>query len=220
MTIHDIGMLIRNDETRTLELKQSTGELKDGMHSACAFLNTASGWLVFGIVSIAIYDDRVEIENSGVLPSDVTLEELVNSHTSYAHNPLIAQVLYFGKYMETWGRGIELMQEQCDEASVPSPQFIAERNCFRVTFVRTDFDEKGGTKGGTIGLQPFGLSDFDLMLLDMIEGNPQISLSEMSKRIRLTRNNTYKHVKKLQAKGYLLREGSERGGVWIVLKKE
>lgn len=49
MTIDDIKKLISSDESRTLELKKSTGELKDGMHSACAFLNTEGGWLIFGV---------------------------------------------------------------------------------------------------------------------------------------------------------------------------
>ena len=49
MTIEDIKKLIAGDETRTLELKKTTGELKDAMHSACAFLNTEGGWLIFGI---------------------------------------------------------------------------------------------------------------------------------------------------------------------------
>lgn len=49
MTIDDIRTLIAADESRTLELKKSTGELKDGMHSACAFLNPEGGWLIFGV---------------------------------------------------------------------------------------------------------------------------------------------------------------------------
>ncbi|MDE6514006.1 MAG: putative DNA binding domain-containing protein, partial [Muribaculaceae bacterium] len=49
MTIDDIKALISADESRTLELKKSTGELKDGMHVACAFLNTDGGWLIFGV---------------------------------------------------------------------------------------------------------------------------------------------------------------------------
>ena len=49
MTIDDITALIASDESRTLELKKSTGELKDGMHAACAFLNTDGDWLIFGI---------------------------------------------------------------------------------------------------------------------------------------------------------------------------
>ncbi len=49
MTIEDVKAIIQGDETRTLEMKKTTGELKDGMRSACAFLNTAGGWLFFGI---------------------------------------------------------------------------------------------------------------------------------------------------------------------------
>ena len=38
MTIKDVHDLIYGDEGRVLELKKTTGELKDGMKSACAFL--------------------------------------------------------------------------------------------------------------------------------------------------------------------------------------
>ena len=36
MTYEELEILIKNDEHRQLELKKTTGELKDGMHSACA----------------------------------------------------------------------------------------------------------------------------------------------------------------------------------------
>ena len=44
-TIDDIKKLIAKDETRTLELKKTTGELYKGMETACAFLNSDGGWL-------------------------------------------------------------------------------------------------------------------------------------------------------------------------------
>ena len=49
MTIEEVKVIIQGDETRTLEMKKTTGELKDCMRSACAFLNTAGGWVFFGI---------------------------------------------------------------------------------------------------------------------------------------------------------------------------
>ena len=49
MTIQEIEQLIANGETQTLELKKTTGELKEAMHTACAFLNSDGGWLLFGI---------------------------------------------------------------------------------------------------------------------------------------------------------------------------
>ena len=49
MTIDDIKELFKIDETRCVELKKSTGELKDGMHSLCAMLNSDGGYVIFGI---------------------------------------------------------------------------------------------------------------------------------------------------------------------------
>ena len=49
MNIEELERLIANHENVHLELKKTTGELKDGMHTACAFLNGAGGWLVFGV---------------------------------------------------------------------------------------------------------------------------------------------------------------------------
>lgn len=49
LTIEELKELIQADEHRQLELKKTIGELKDGMHSACAFLNPEGGWLIFGV---------------------------------------------------------------------------------------------------------------------------------------------------------------------------
>ena len=49
LTIDELKIQIQSDEHRQLGLKKTTGELKDGMHSACAFLNTEGGWLIFGV---------------------------------------------------------------------------------------------------------------------------------------------------------------------------
>ena len=46
--------MIQSDEHRQLELKKTTGELKDGMHTACAFLNTEGGWLIFGVAPTSL----------------------------------------------------------------------------------------------------------------------------------------------------------------------
>ena len=54
LTIDELKELIQTDEHRQLELKKITCELKDGMHAACTFLNTESGWLVFGIVPTSL----------------------------------------------------------------------------------------------------------------------------------------------------------------------
>ena len=54
LTIEELKILIQTDEHRQLELKKTTGELKEGMHTACAFLNTEGGWLVSGIAPTSL----------------------------------------------------------------------------------------------------------------------------------------------------------------------
>ena len=49
MTIENIQELIKVDETRRVELKKTTGEIKDGMRSVCAMLNSSGGYVIFGI---------------------------------------------------------------------------------------------------------------------------------------------------------------------------
>jgi ATP-dependent DNA helicase RecG len=64
MTIEEVKDISRGDETRTLEVKKTTGELKDGMHSACAFLNTAGGWLFFGIAPATLKIQGQEVTDN------------------------------------------------------------------------------------------------------------------------------------------------------------
>lgn len=69
-TIEEVKILIKSDETRTLELKKTTGELYKGMESACAFLNSDGGWLIFGV------SPSLKIDGQNV--TDNTRQEIAN----------------------------------------------------------------------------------------------------------------------------------------------
>ena len=71
MTIDEVKKLIAKDETRTLELKKNTGELRPGMETACAFLNSDGGWLMFGITP--------NLKISGQNVTDATRQEIANA---------------------------------------------------------------------------------------------------------------------------------------------
>ncbi|WP_303660984.1 helix-turn-helix domain-containing protein, partial [uncultured Duncaniella sp.] len=90
MTIEDIRALVAADESRTLELKKSTGELKDGMHSACAFLNTEGGWLVFGVApkSLKIVGQEVTDKTQQEIAQALAgLEPAVDVNVEYVDVP-------------------------------------------------------------------------------------------------------------------------------------
>lgn len=85
-------------------------------------------------VSIAIYDDRVEVTNSGSFPEDMTLERLLGPHDSEPQNPIIANVLYKSKVLESWGRGIGLMISECRRVGLPDPEFHSDGAFVQVVF--------------------------------------------------------------------------------------
>lgn len=58
-----------------------------------------------GAVSLAIYDDRLEIWSSGKLPFGVDVASLKHEHLSRPRNPLIAEIFYRRGLVERWGRG-------------------------------------------------------------------------------------------------------------------
>lgn len=87
-------------------------------------------------VGIAIYDDRIEIENSGTFPPDMTMEKLLSGHNSEPQNLIIANVLYKSEVLESWGRGISLMISECRRVGISDPEFHTDGNSVWVVFHR------------------------------------------------------------------------------------
>ena len=87
-----------------------------------------------GSVGIAIYDDRVEIENPGSFPPNWNLEKMMAEHESKPQNPLIATVLYKRKVLESWGRGIGLMISECRREGLPEPIYKTDADSVRLIF--------------------------------------------------------------------------------------
>lgn len=89
-----------------------------------------------GSVSLAIYDDRVEIINPGKFPPQITTDSIKKRHESYPRNKKIAQVLYLTKNLEKWGTGANRMIELCHEQHLPEPEWQCDNGTVCVTFRR------------------------------------------------------------------------------------
>lgn len=87
-------------------------------------------------VGIAIYDDRVEIENSGPFTADISMDKLLIEHTSTSQNHLIANVLYKSGLPESFGGGTSLMINECRRVQIPDPEFHTNGNGVWVVFRR------------------------------------------------------------------------------------
>jgi ATP-dependent DNA helicase RecG len=86
-----------------------------------------------GSIKLAIYDDKMELGNSGGLLPGVTLEQIKNG-LSELRNPLIGDILFRCRLIEGWGRGIKEIIKECKAAGDPEPEFECDENYFQVVF--------------------------------------------------------------------------------------
>lgn len=83
---------------------------------------------------IAIYDDRVEIENPGRFPLGLTPDNIMKEHTSRPYNPMMADVLYKGAFLESWGSGVGRMVDACRAQGVPEPVYEECNGFVKIVF--------------------------------------------------------------------------------------
>ena len=92
-----------------------------------------------GAVSIAIFDDRLEINSTGLLPFGITPASLLRVHRSRPRNPLVADVFFRGGIIERFGRGTLLMVDQTTQAGLTAPEWSEEADEVVVTFRPTEY---------------------------------------------------------------------------------
>ncbi len=87
-----------------------------------------------GAVSVALFDDRLEIWSTGTLPAGLTPEKLKGVHESLPRNRLIADVFHRRGLIERWGRGTNKILSEAKKAGCPEPDFAEIAGAFVVSF--------------------------------------------------------------------------------------
>lgn len=160
-----------------------------------------------GSVSLAIYDDRVEIINPGKFPNAITPESIKLPHDSFPFNPVIADVLYLSTYLESWGSGAKRIIDACKENGIPDPVWQSQNGCVSIVFFRRNCTENCTEK----------LTDKQREIIKLIEADAAVTLEKMAKATGLSRRAVANNIKELKLLGVLAREGSDKKGRWVLL---
>ena len=184
-----------------------------------------------------VYDDRIRLWNDGILPDGYNLQSLIEEHSSYVRNKLIANAFYIAGFIENWGRGIEKVQEEFAAAALPMPVFETNSGGVLVTIPRGNIT-KNVTKNVTKTMPnntlvnnkiveqhitksitkttPITLSGAALKVVRMIEKNPNITTAQMAEVIGVAKRNLIVLTNNLQRDGIIRHIGPARGGHWEV----
>ncbi len=142
-------------------------------------------------IRISIFDDRLEVENPGLLPFGLTVEDLPRG-ISKLRNRVLGRVLHELGLMEQWGSGIQRMTTACREAGLGAPMLEEIGTRFRVTL-------------GSVKTRATTMDAIDQGILDALEGENGRMTSEIASVIGLTPRATRTRLARLVGRG-LLRE--------------
>ena len=142
-------------------------------------------------IRISIYDDRLEVENPGLLPFGLTVGDLLLG-VSKLRNRVIGRVFHELGLIEQWGSGFQRMVAVCRDAGLAPPALEEIGTRFRVTI-------------HTVRISTPSVDKTDQAILDSLAEGSGHSTQEIADLIGLTTRATRVRLRKLVERG-LVRE--------------
>ena len=138
---------------------------------------------------IAFYDDRIEVENPGILLPGMTIDDMKQG-ISKIRNHVIARVFRELNLIEQWGSGIRRIIKEAEALGLPELQIREIGMRMRVTVPLAEPIPTRPAKGVRAGSQPESESgaesraesDMETQILALLEKEP-LSKSEIAKRL-------------------------------------
>ena len=159
-----------------------------------------------GSVSVALYDDRLEVISPGELHFGLTPEMLFQPHESRPWNPWIAKVFHRRGIVETWGRGMIKIANLMQAAGLPIPTLQERTQSIVMTFLRS----REKTLEKTLEKTP-------TQILGLLTAAPNATIAELAQKLGKSDSAIERAIRKLRGEGKLIRVGPAKGGHWQVI---
>lgn len=145
-------------------------------------------------IRLALFDDRIEIENPGLLPFGLTIEDIMQG-VSKLRNRVIGRVFHELHLIEQWGSGIQRMTSACQEAGLEAPKLEEIGVHFRVTISNARVR------------QPH-TDETDRRILSLFGDGGARSTAAVAKHVGLSQRATLTRLKSMTERGLLVEIGT------------
>ncbi len=160
-------------------------------------------------IQIRVYPDKLMIWNEGHLPENWTVSNLLKSHSSRPYNPDIANAFFRSGYVESWGRGISKMTEQCLAEGLPEPSYLVEGSDFWVVFKKDIYN--------TEYLESLGLNSRQVKAVLFTKNKGKITNSDYQELAGVSRETSTRDIKELIDKKLFKSSGIKGAGAYYTL---
>ena len=161
---------------------------------------------------MSVFDDRLEVENPGLLPFGLTLDDLPRG-VSKLRNRVIGRAFHELRLVEQWGSGVQRMLAACRDAGLPAAVWEEIGNRLRVTMRRylQAAGSRGGLKEGNAETASVGkrahTQSTEQAIFDVLESADGLGTSDIAKAIGLSSRATRNRLIGLVDRGLVVEIG-------------
>jgi ATP-dependent DNA helicase RecG len=171
------------------------------------------------VIHIEVFDDRVEISNPGGLVS--AIPEADFGKRSHSRNPLIFGLFARMHLVEQVGSGVGRIHELMKEADLPEPVFQKE-GIFTVILQRPiKSSEKSTQKTAQKSTQKTREKTREKSsekILTLLKSDGSLTADALAEMLSFSIITIKRGLKKLQSESKIKREGSDKTGIWVIVK--
>jgi len=147
-------------------------------------------------ISVAMYDNRLEVASPGELHFGMQIDDLIRLHESRPWNPIMAGVFYRAGIIEKWGMGTLKILDWCKEGHNPSPEWREQSGYLYIIFLPAlDFEKSEKFKQGAEGVTGEVTEEVAgevLRLLAALQG--EMKRSELQKELDLKHEEHFRQA--------------------------
>ena len=154
-------------------------------------------------IQISVYNDKLMIWSHGILPDEISLEDLKRKHSSHPRNPKIADVFFKAGLIEAWGRGTLKIINECEKMGLPEPEINIMTGGICVTFFKDIYTETH--------LKKLGLNDRQVKAVLYTKENSKMTNREYQEVCKTSDRTASRDLENLTELGVFFKAGEKKG---------
>lgn len=159
-------------------------------------------------ITIALYDDRLEITSPGRLPHGVSIEKM-REGCSECRNKSLVQALAYMNFIEDWGSGIPRVCAELKAAGLKDLEITEWPNAVRMVIFRQNARKVAVSDGK---------KEKSEQIVDVMRNNPNISVAAIVTAIGGGKRSVERLIAELKKNGAIKRVGGPYGGHWEIVE--
>ena len=174
-----------------------------------------SDLMLNGVLKVEKYDNRFVLTNPGLLK--LPIEQIYRGGESKARNQRMQNMFRMIGYGENLGSGFPLILNAWIEKHWLKPELLEQSELMQVKLTLNIQNEPINKPIN----EPINVSltERQKAILSLLKQNPSYSRDELAKKTGLSLATIKREITILRKNGYIDRDGSNKNGQWLILRK-